>query len=134
MNSMWESALAELLALERDIYRKLNEIMGITRELAEAVDREDQVSVGLVLSSRQTPLLELQGLNAAVDLKRCDLSGKDKAAFDRLVAEGGAPETPVEREVANQIALNRRILKHLAELDQRVNERLCREKSVYRKR
>ena len=134
MSNMWEDTLAELLALERNIYRKLNEITGITRELAEAVGREDQVSVGLVLSSRQTPLLELQGLNAAVDLKRCGLSGKDEAAFDRLVTEGGAPETPAEREVANQIALNRRILKQLAELDQRVNEKLCREKSVYRKR
>ena len=134
MSNMWEDTLAELLALERNIYRKLNEITGITRELAEAVGREDQVSVGLVLSSRQTPLLELQGLNAAVDLKRCGLSGKDEAAVDRLVTEGGAPETPAEREVANQIALNRRILKQLAELDQRVNEKLCREKSVYRKR
>lgn len=131
---MWEAALAELLVLERNIYRKLNEITGITRELAEAVDREDQVSVGMILSSRQTPLLELQGLNAMVDLKRCDLSGGDKAAFDRLVTQGGAPETPAEEEVASQAALNHRILKGLAELDQRVNEKLCREKSIYRKR
>lgn len=131
---MWEEALAELLSLEYNIYRKLNEIMGITRELAEAVDREDQVSVGMVLSSRQTPLLELQGLNAMVDLKRCDLSGGDKAAFDRLVTEGGAPKSPAEEKVARQVALNRRILEQLAELDQRVSEKLCREKSVYRKR
>lgn len=60
MSNMWKDTLAELLALERNIYRKLNEITGITRELAEAVGREDQVSVGLVLSSRQTPPLEPQ--------------------------------------------------------------------------
>lgn len=126
--------MTELLVLERNIYRKLNEVAGITRELAEAVDREDQVSVRMLLSNRQTPLLELQGLNAAVDLKRCDLSGEDRTAFIRLVTQGGAPETPAEEKVASQVALNRRILKRLSELDQRVNEKLCRGKSIYRKR
>ncbi|MEA4941186.1 hypothetical protein SDC9_73849 [bioreactor metagenome] len=134
MSRIWEEALAELLALERRIFRKFNETLGITRELAEAVDREDQVSVKMLLSSRQAPLLELQELNAAVELKRCDLSGEDEAAFDRLITEHGAPQTPAEKEVAEQMALNRRILEQLAELDRRVNEKLCREKSVYRKR
>lgn len=134
MSKIWEESLAELLALERRIFRKFNETMEITRELAEAVDREDQVSVKMLLSNRQVPLLELQELNAAVELKRCDLSGEDEAAFDRLITEHGAPETPAEKEVAEQMASNRRILEQLAELDRRVNEKLCREKSVYRKR
>lgn len=134
MSKIWEEALAELLALERRIFRKFNETVEITRELAEAVDREDQVSVKMLLSSRQAPLLELQELNAAVELKRCDLSGEDEAAFDRLIVERGTPETPAEKDVAEQVALNRRLLEQLAELDRRVNEKLCREKSVYRKR
>ncbi len=134
MSEIWEETLAELLVLERRIFRKFDETLGITRELAEAVDREDQVSVKMLLSSRQAPLMELQELNAAVELKRCDLSGEDEAAFDRLIAEGGAPENPAEKEVTEQMALNRRILEQLAESDQRVNEKLCREKSVYRKR
>ncbi|MET0017027.1 hypothetical protein [Oscillibacter sp.] len=134
MSKIWEETLAGSLALERRIFRKLNETMEITRELAEAVDREDQVSVKMLLSSRQAPLLEMQELNAAMELKRCDLSGMDEAAFDRLITEGGAPETPAEKEVAEQMALNRRILNQLAELDRRVNEKLCREKSVYQKR
>lgn len=134
MSKIWEETLAGLLALERRIFRKLNETMEITRELAEAVDREDPVSIKMLLSSRQTPLLELQELNAAMELKRCDLSGLDEAAFDRLITGGGEPETPAEKEVAEQMALNRRILNQLAELDRRVNEKLCREKSVYQKR
>ena len=134
MSKIWEETLVGLLALERRIFRKLNETMEITRELAEAVDREDPVSIKMLLSSRQAPLLELQELNAAMELKRCDLSGMDEAAFDRLITEHGAPETPAEKEVAEQMALNRRILNQLAELDRRVNEKLCREKSVYQKR
>ena len=134
MSELWERSLPGLLALERSIARKLDEVMGVTRELAEAVDREDQVSVQILLTNRLRPLLELQELNAALELKRCDLSGPDEAAFDRLVKGGGAPETPEEREAAEQIALNRRLLEQLAELDRQINEKLCREKSIYRKR
>lgn len=134
MSEMWRESLPGLLVLERSIFRKLGEVMGITRELAEAVDRQDRVSVQILLTNRLRPLLELQELNGALELKRCDLSGADEAAFDRLVREGGAPQTPEERETAEQIALNRHLLEQLAELDRQVNEKLCREKSVYRKR
>lgn len=132
MSELWEKALRELLILERSIFRKLGEVTGITRELAEAVDREDQVSVRMLLTSRHRPLLELQELNAALELKRCDLSGEDEAAFDHLVNRSGQPRSEAERETAEQIAQNRRALEKLAELDRHVNEKLCRDKSFYR--
>lgn len=131
MSEKWTQTLAELLALQRKVLRKLNEALGITRELAEAVEREDQVSVRLLLSSRQMPLLELQELDAAMDLKRCELSGADEAAFDRLVTRRGAAEDPAEQELADQLARNRRVLEQLTELDRRVSEKLCRERSIY---
>ncbi|WP_312939081.1 hypothetical protein [Oscillibacter sp.] len=134
MSALWEKVLPELLVLERSIFRKLGEVIGITRELAEAVDREDPVSVGLLLTGRHRPLLELQELNAALELKRCDLSGEDEAAFDRLVKQSGQPQNEAEREIAEQIAQNRRALEQLAKLDRYVSEKLCREKSFYRKR
>ena len=133
MSEKWTQTLAELLALQRKVLRKLNEALGITRELAEAVEREDQVSVRLLLSSRQMPLLELQELDAAMDLKRCELSGADEAAFDRLVARRGAVEDPAEQELADQLARNRRVLEQLTQLDRRVSEKLCRERSIYRR-
>ncbi|MEA4994396.1 hypothetical protein SDC9_58320 [bioreactor metagenome] len=134
MSELWERALPGLLVLERSIFRKLSEVIGITRELAEAVDREDQVSVRMLLTGRHRPLLELQELNAALELKRCDLSGEDEAAFDRLLKQSGPPRSEAEREAAEQIAQNRRALEQLAELDRHVNEKLCRDKSFYRKR
>lgn len=133
MSEKWAQTLAELLALQRKVLRKLNEALGITRELAEAVEREDQVSVRLLLSSRQMPLLELQELDAAMDLKRCELSGADEAAFDRLVTRRGAAEDPAEQELADQLARNRRVLEQLTQLDRRVSEKLCRERSIYRR-
>ena len=133
MSEKWTQTLAELLALQRKVLRKLNEALGITRELAEAVERVDQVSVRLLLSSRQMPLLELQELDAAMDLKRCELSGADEAAFDRLVTRRGAAEDPAEQELADQLARNRRVLEQLTQLDRRVSEKLCRERSIYRR-
>ena len=133
MSEKWTQTLAELLALQRKVLRKLNEALGITRELAEAVEREDQVSVRLLLSSRQMPLLELQELDAAMDLKRCELSGADEAAFDRLVTRRGAAKDPAEQELADQLARNRRVLEQLTQLDRRVSEKLCRERSIYRR-
>lgn len=131
---MWEAAVEELLVLERNIFRKLNETYCITQELAEAVSRGDQVSVQMLVSTRQSPVLELQELRAAVDLKRCDLSGEDVAQFDRLMNDRGMPENDAEREVKNQIDANRRILEQLVALDRRVNSGVCREHSIYHAR
>lgn len=130
---MWEEALKELLLLERKIYRKLDETYQITQELAEAVSRGDQVSVGMLISSRQTPVLELKEGFASVYLKRCDLSGDDEKQFDRLISSGGQPQSPAEQEVANQITANRRLWEKIVTLDRRVNERICRDQSIYYK-
>ena len=128
---MRERDLKELAALQMRICAKLNETLGLSQELAEAVERQDQVSVKLLLSSRQKPILELQELYAAIKLKRCDLSGGDEKDFDRLVS-GGAAETEEERPVAAQQAANQRLLERLIGLDRRLNEMLCKERSIYK--
>lgn len=131
MSVMWETALAELLALERKIFRKLNETCGITKELAEAVSRGDGLSIKMLVSSRQIPILELQEFYAAIKLKSCDLSGEDKEAFDRLIVRQEAPQSAAEQEVADQMATNQRLLEQLVEIDQRVNQGICQDRSVY---
>lgn len=133
MNRTWQQVTRELLALEKKIYGKINEIMGITQELDQAVKREDQVSVRVLLSARQVPILELQELYGEVSLKRCDLSGEEEKRFDRLLTEG-KPLSPHEKSVADQLAINRRLLGRLTELDCSVSRLLCRGKSFYEER
>ena len=127
---MQERDLKELAALQTRICAKLNETLDLSRELAEAVERQDQVSVKMLLSSRQKPILELQELYATLRLKRCDLSNEDEEDFERLIS-GGEAETEEERPVAAQQAANRRLLERLVELDRRINETLCKERSFY---
>ena len=122
--------LEELLALEKKLYGKLTETTSLTKELGEAVERQDQASVRLLLSKRQTSVLELQELQAYIGLKRCDLSGDDGERFDALTA--GLPALDAaERPVEAQVALNRRLLEQLVALDKRINLRLCGRRSCY---
>lgn len=130
---MWEQAVEELLALEKGISAKLTEIAGLSKELAEAVDRGDQTSVQMVLASRQTPVLELREMFSTVDLKRCDLSGKDVERFDSLMKNGGGPSTAEEKLLVDRVMLNQRLLEQIVELDKKVNEKLCRGNSMYKR-
>ena len=104
--------------------------MSLTKELDEAVERQDQASVRLLLSQRQKSVLELQELQAYTALKRCDLSGDDVERFDALTA--GLPALDAaEKPVEAQVALNRRLLEQLVALDKRINLRLCGRRSCY---
>lgn|GEM_PF-977028 len=127
---MQKQDFAEITALEKRICAKLNEIMGITQELAEAVNRRDRVAVQMLISNRQQPILDLQDLRALAQLKRCDLSGEDERQFDRLFSDGEAL-TEAESALTGQLAANRRLLERAVELDRRVSEQMCRGKSYY---
>jgi len=123
--------LQELLVLEKKFYNKLNEAIDLSHQLAEAVFRQDQVSLRLLLSMRRKPLLELQEISSYIDLKRLDLNKTDAAQFDRLLS-GSEPERSEEAPVAHQIILNRRLLGRLTELDRHISRSLCGEDSYYR--
>ena len=107
------AALLDAHVQLKRIYAALNEALDLTRQLAEAVDRDDQITVQMLVSMREEPIHELRQ--------------------DRLSAllKGGEAETEAEIPLANQIGLNRRVLKQLVELDRVVNRKLTREKSIY---
>ena len=122
--------LEELLELEKRLYFKLSETMDLTRQMAEAIDRQDDTSLGLLLSMRQEPLLELQEIQSYIALTRVDLSPEDARLFDSLL--GGEPaQSPDCAPVEAQIAANRRVLELLTELDRKLNRKLCGEQSCY---
>lgn len=129
---MTEEALSVLLELEKRCYHKLVEAIDLTRDLSEAVDRNDQVSLGLFLSLRQKALLEMQEIRSLMQLKRLELDPSEVEAFDRLLA-GETAESPLEQPLVEQIAANRRLLGQLEAMDRRVNEKLCGEHSFYQR-
>ena len=50
----------ELTVLERKKYNCLLEVEDVTRQLAEALDRNDQVAARILITMRQDPLLQLE--------------------------------------------------------------------------
>jgi len=129
---MTDQDLKELLELERKFNHKLNEALSVTTELAEAVSRQDHVSLRVLISMRQKPLLELQEISSYIDLKRMELSQADAQEFTHLLS-GKPAEHPEEVPVADQIAANHRLAERLSELDRRVSYALCGEGSFYEK-
>ncbi len=113
----------------------LNEVEDLTRQLGEAIDRNDQVSMSMLIGMRAEPLQKLQAADHAVREQLEALGDPDAAAALSGMLNGGPPADPADRMQAmlcEQVAANKRRLAHIVEVDRVLNERLGREKSAYR--
>jgi len=129
---MSEQDLNGLLELEKKFSQKLIEALRLTGDLAQSVDRQDQVSIGMLLSMRQKTILELQEISHYIDLMRVELDASALARFDQLLS-GAAAQSPQELPLTECIASNHRSLEQLGALDQAISQRLCGEHSFYLK-
>ena len=127
---MEASALLDAHVQLKRIYTALSEALDLTRQLADAVDRDDRVAVQMLVSMRQEPTDKLAGAQQALEQQRKALSPGDA---DRLAAllRGEDALTEEEEPLAGQVGVNRRILRQLVDLDQVVNRKLTRDKSIY---
>lgn len=127
---MEAKALLDAHVQLKRVYTALNEALDLTRQMADAADRNDEVAAQLLVSMRQEPTDKLARAHQALDQQRQALPGADAARLAALL-QGAEAETAEEAALANQVGLNRRVLKQLVDLDQVVNRKLAREKSVY---
>ena len=113
------------------IYTALNEALDLTRQLADAVDRDDQVATRMLIAMRQEPTDKLAGAHQALAQQR---QTQVTQVIQRYihVLRGEAAESAEEAPLTAQIGVNQRVLKQLVELDQVVNRKLAREKSIYK--
>ena len=128
---MEASTLLDAHVQAKRIYNLLNEVMDVSRQMAEAMDRDDQVAIQMLVSMRQEPTDKLARAQQALGQQKAALSETDRARLDALL-KGAAAETAEESPLANQVGLNQRVLKQLVDLDQIVNRKLTREKSIYK--
>ena len=121
---MQQNDLMDLLMLEKKIYNSLNEVQDLTQQLTEALDRQDQVSVRMLLEMRQEPIDIIEETQSRL-LER-------QIALGALL-QGGAPARQAEQPLADQIAANRRLLGKVVEQDRRLSQRLGGKSSFYQK-
>ena len=122
----------DLTVLERKKYNQLSEVMDLSQQIGDALDRNDQVSLRMLVSMRQDPILQLEELKRAVAVKLASLSPEEQKRLADLQT-GAAPQGEEETVYAGQTGSVRRLLERVVELDRRLSRRLAGENSFYAK-
>lgn len=129
-----QQVLSAASAAERQMYLALTEVEDLTQELAQAIDRQDQVSVRLFLSLRQEQIDRLTEQKALLR-RQCSQLPAEDAALLRGILSGTPPSPcPEAEELLRQVERNRILLERVLRADRRSNQRLCGGASFYSKR
>ena len=127
---MTGAQLLDAQVQEKRRYALLSELFNLTRQLAEAVDRSDEVTIQMLLSMREEPLAQMRQVEENLIRQRAALAEEDGRRLEELLS--GAPaRRQEENALSEQVGANRRLLGQLVELDKRINKKVTREKSVY---
>ena len=110
---------------------RLMEITDLTQQLAQALNRRDEISVTVLLSMREEPLRRLQELDMGIRtyLQRLPEASATRAAE---LLNGGAAQFPDETPLCEQVAQYRRLLTSAIELDRQVSIRMGGNRSFYK--
>jgi vacuolar-type H+-ATPase subunit I/STV1 len=129
---MDQHCLTDALVLSKRVGNLLFETLGLSEELGQALDRNDQVSVQMLVAMRAEPIEKLKTADQALRALRDSISDPEERQHLSALLKGEAPSNEKERLLTDQAESNARQLKRVLELDQRLNRRIARDKSVYR--
>lgn len=125
--------IAAALATERKCYAALTEIMELTRDLSDAVQRQDQVTVQMFLSMRQEPINQLKEYRS-LQRKRCaSLPEEESAALWKVLTGKGGDGTDQLQELEKLVGQNQSLLERIQQVDRQVSVKLGGKKSFYSK-
>lgn len=123
----------ELSVLERKKYNCLLEVEDMTRQLADALDRNDQVIIRMLVALRQDPLLQLEEVDQGERQRKAALTQADQAQIQALL-QSQTPRYDGEEVFLEQAGRTRRLLERVVELDRRINLRMAGDHSFYQKK
>ena len=127
---MEAKALLDAQVQAKRIYSLLSEVLDLSNQLAEAIDREDRVVVQMLVDMRDGPIKKLQAARTALQEQK---DGLEEASRERLTALlNGEPAVDAEEvPLEAQVASNKRLLQRVLELDERLNRKITGAKSIY---
>lgn len=130
---MDSQVIAAALATERKCYAALTEVMELTQDLSDAVQRQDQVTVQMFLSMRQEPINQLKEYRR-LQRKRCaSLPEEESAALWKVLTGKGADGTGQLQDLEKVVGQNQSLLERIQQADRQVSVRLGGKKSFYSK-
>ena len=121
----------DLTVLERKKYNYLCEVLDLTQQLGQSLDRNDPVSLKILVAMRQDPIQALEELNHSIQQRKTEFSSVEQQRISELLS-GAPPADGPETAFSNQANLARRQLERVLELDRRINIRLAGENSFYK--
>ena len=89
---MTGAQLLDAQVQEKRRYALLSELFDLTKQLAEAVDRSDEVTIQMLLSMREGPLAQMRQVEENLTRQRSSLSEEDGRRLEELLS--GAPDQP----------------------------------------
>ena len=131
---MTEKTVMDALVQMKRTGNLLNELEDLTRQMGQSIDRNDQVSLEMLIAMREEPLGKLQAADQAIRDQLELLTDKLEAAQLASMLNGGLPadsNVRMQQQLCEQVASNNRRLKQIMELDQQLNQRLGREDSAH---
>ncbi len=120
-----------MLLQKRKQMIRLNEVEDLTKQLGQALDRRDEVSVKMLIAMRQEPILRLEEIEGEI---RGRLESVPEETAIRLaeLLNGAEPDTPEEDALSAQVEKNRRLLERIVSLDKLISARVGGRYSFYR--
>ncbi len=120
-----------MLLQKRKQMMRLNEVEDLTKQLGQALDRRDEVSVKMLIAMRQEPILRLEEIEGEI---RGRLESVPEETAIRLaeLLNGAEPDTPEEDALSAQVEKNRRLLERIVSLDKLISARVGGRYSFYR--
>lgn len=122
----------ELTVLERKKYNYLIEVQDVTRQLAETLDRNDQVSARMLVAMRQDPIRQLAEVDDGEKFRLSTFPAEDQDRAEAL-RRGEPPQEEGERIFAEQAGKTRRLLEQVVAMDRRASVQMAGAQSFYHK-
>ena len=124
--------MEEILVLTKRIGNLFNEITDVTHQLADAIDRRDEVSMGLIIAMRSEPIEKLTIADRALRERLTQLDEEDAQRIRAILnGEEALAIDPIEKILAGQASMNIRAHSKLIELDKVLNRKIAQDKSIY---
>lgn len=127
---MGQQDLALFLQWKKKQFLKFNEVLSVTEEMVQAMERNDGYSVNVLLSMREDPIRQAQEIQDQIGDYLLQLPEADAIRANELLT-GMENGQGMESALCKQVAQNRRVLDRIVQLDRFISQRLGGNRSFY---
>ena len=117
----------DALVLMKRTGNLLNEMEDLTKQIAESIDRNDRVSMEMLVAMREEPLGKLHEADRILREQLADMPDREGAAQLAAMLNGAAPsqEGDLRKMLCEQVNQNKRRLEQVVAMNQRINQKVA---------